>query len=45
MGGNVPPDLASVVDAWDGLTEPIKAGIVAMIGAANGRAMSGGAAT
>jgi hypothetical protein len=33
-----PPDLAAVVDAWPGLPEPIRAGILALVNAAqNGR--------
>ena len=28
---NLPADLAAVVDAWDNLPEPIKAGILAMV--------------
>jgi hypothetical protein len=28
------PDLAAVVDAWEGLPEPIRQGIVAMVRAA-----------
>lgn len=32
--GPIDPQLASVIDAWPGLSEPIKAGILAMIRAA-----------
>ena len=37
MAEGLPPDLASVVDAWDNLPEPIKAGILAMVEAARGQ--------
>ena len=30
------PDLASVVEAWDGLSEAVRAGILAMVGASRG---------
>jgi hypothetical protein len=30
------PDLATVIDAWDRLPEPVRAGIVAMVKAASG---------
>ena len=31
------PDLATVINAWDRLPEPVRAGIVAMVKAAAGR--------
>ena len=31
------PDLATVINAWDRLLEPVRAGIVAMVKAASGR--------
>jgi len=38
-GRALPPDLASIADAWDSLAEPIKAGILAMIEAGRGQWM------
>ena len=34
--GGMPPDLAQVIDAWDGLPDPIKKGILALVTASEG---------
>ena len=34
---DLPPELAEIADAWPGLPEPVKAGILAMVRAAQGR--------
>jgi hypothetical protein len=33
----LPPELAEIVNAWDGLPEAVRAGIVAMVKAASGK--------
>jgi hypothetical protein len=35
-GPQFPPDLVRVIDAWNGLSDPIKAGILALVNASVG---------